>query len=277
MKHLLLTAALCCAAVPSVAQAPVPADTGRVYELAEVDAPPRVTNAPEMRAALQASYPPARLHAGTDGSVMVSFVVVADGSVRQARIVSSSDSAFDAPSLGAVALLRFTPGQVGGSPVSTRVDLPINWQAPEPAPESAGAPTVSSTDRVVEGQRVYEMSEVTVEANTYELDAVEEPPRPRNRSAVVRAMARLYPREAHGMPGTPLVHVRFRVDAEGNTSHFRITRSSDRRFDEASIEVAETMRFHPARVDGRAVAVWVELPLTWSEPRRGMQPAPMPR
>lgn len=278
MNRILLAAALCCAAAPALAQAPAaPADTGRVYELAEVDAPPRVTNAAEMRTALQASFPPARLHAGTDGSVTVSFVVAADGSVRQARIVSSSDTAFDAPSLDAVALLRFTPGQVAGSPVATRVDLPVNWQAPEPAPEPAGAPVVSATDRQVNGERVYEMSEVTVEANTYELSAVSEPPRPRNSSAVRRAMERLYPREARGSGGIAIVQVRFRVDAQGNPSHFRITSSSDRRFDEVSIEAAGTMRFHPARVDGRAVAVWVELPLAWSEPSRGMQPAPMPR
>ncbi|HYW13955.1 MAG TPA: TonB family protein [Longimicrobium sp.] len=253
MKHLLLAAALCCAAAPGLAQDAPAADAGRVYELAEVETPPRPSNVDSLRAALQASYPPALLQAGAGGRVHVAFVVAADGTVGQAQVISSTDPAFDAPTLASVAVLRFTPGMRGGSPVATRVEIPIDWRAPPPAPDAVSAGAASPPARAAD--------EAGVEEGTYELAAIEVAPRPRNLGDVRRAMQRLYPRHAH--PARAAVQVKFRVDAEGVPGPGTITSSTDGRFNRVSLEVAAVMRFSPARVRGRAVPVWVELPLQW--------------
>lgn len=264
MKRLLFAAALCCVAAPARAQ-DAAADTSRVYELADVESPPRPTNVAELRAALQGGYPPALLRAGTGGRVILSLVVAADGSVRQPRVVTSTDSAFDAPSQAAAAVLRFAPATLGGSPVATRVEIPIEWQAPPPPParDTAAEGVVAASGRVVEGQRVYTMSGVVAEVEALEMDAVEEMPRMRNTGELRRAMQRLYPRAA---PGRGRVDVRFRVDAEGVPGHFRIMTTTDPRFNPPSLEALELARFHPARVDGKAVPVWVLLPLDWQRP-----------
>src|SRR5687768_12177184 len=97
MKILFTAAALLLAASPAAAQVAAPADSGRVYELAEVETLPSPVNVADLRAALDAGFPRDRMAAGVGGTVHVSFVVGADGTVGQARIASSTDSAFDAP------------------------------------------------------------------------------------------------------------------------------------------------------------------------------------
>lgn len=272
MKRLLFAAALCCAAAPIRAQDGA-ADTSRVYELADVETPPRAANVADLRAALQAAYPPALLRAGTGGRVMLSIVVAADGSVRAPRVVATTDSAFNAPSLASVAVLRFAPGARGGTPVATRVEIPIEWQAPPPPRDTAGEGVVAASERVLEGQRVYTMSQVVAEAEALELDAVEEAPRVRNAGEITRAMRRLYPRVARTQQAD--VEVRMRVDAQGVPGHFRVVRSTDARFDQPSIEALADVRFSPAKVDGRAVPVWVLMPLQW-RPLSPAHPSPPP-
>jgi TonB family protein len=263
MKTILLIAVLCCAVVPAYAQEPASTDTTRVYGIAEVDSLPRAINPGEMRAALQRAYPVARRVAGLGASVSVTFVIQTDGTLRELQVVASTDTAFDAPTLAAVALLRFTPAMAEGRTVPVRVELPVQWQAPPPPePELA----VTPSDRREDGQRVYTMSELVVE--TYAMDAVEEPPRPRNMTAVLRAMERLYPAQARMQNRNAIVELRFHVDSTGVPAPAIVTRSSGALFDQPSLELASLMRFHPAKLGGRPVAVWVELPLQWISPAR---------
>jgi TonB family protein len=59
------------------------------------------------------------------------------------------------------------------------------------------------------------------------------------------------------------VEVRFRVSPRGEASDFSITRSSDPRFNAASMKVFHGLRFAPARLNGEPVPVWVCLPIQW--------------
>nr|WP_240978885.1 energy transducer TonB [Longimicrobium terrae] len=77
---------------------------------------------------MEANYPPARRAAGVSAQVTVRIVVGADGLPRDTRVVASTDSAFDAPTLQAVKLLRFSPARVGGRAVQVHVQVPIYWQ-----------------------------------------------------------------------------------------------------------------------------------------------------
>lgn len=67
------------------------------------------------------------------------------------------------------------------------------------------------------------------------------------------------------------------VDEEGRVQDPRVTRSSDRAFDEPTLDAVKHLRFHPARLNGHPVRVWVEQPIDWNvvmgDPG-GMQPRP---
>jgi TonB family protein len=265
MRTLLSALSLLLAASPAVAQDAPPPDSGRVYELAEVETPPQPVNVVDLRAALDAGFPPERLANGAGGTVNVSFVVGADGAVRQARVVSSTDAAFDAPSLSALAVLRFSPAAVGGTPVATRVELPIQWQAPAPAAqaERAGEEVVSLVGVTEEGERVYAMSEVVAEARTYEASEVDHRPQPRSAAELRHEQVRNHPPELRQQATHATVWVRFRVNPDGTTDTFTVTRSTDTRFNEPSIEVLRDTRFIPGKLDGQTVAVWLELTINW--------------
>lgn len=267
MRTLPAALSLLLAASPAATQdAPSP-ESGRVYELAEVEAPPRPLNVTDLRAALDAGFPPERLAQGASGTVNVSFVVGADGAVRQARVVSSTDAAFDPPTLSALAVLRFSPATQGGTPVATRVELPIEWQAPAPVAqaEHAGEGVVSRAGVTQEGERVYAMSGVVAEVRTYEVSEVDHRPQPRSAADLRHQMVRNQPPGMGGQASraTATVQVRFRVNPDGTTDSFTVIRSTDTRYDAPSIAALRNLRFFPGKLDGQSVAVWMELPLQW--------------
>jgi TonB family protein len=236
--HLALPLAVCLAGGPLAAQdASAAADT--VYEVTAVEVRPEALNVEELGEALYARYPPRLRAAGVNGTATVSLVVGSDGVPRDVRLVASSDSAFDAPTLEAVALLRFSPAQMDGRAVAVRLELPVGWETRTvaPQPDSTGA---------------------------YELGQVHVQPRPTNVRALRAALARLYPAHLRSPAIQAVVYVRFRAAPDGTVTHAHITESSDARFNEATIAAAQVLRYTPARIDGRPVAVWLELPIRWS-------------
>lgn len=241
IKVSLVGALLGFASVPAYGQAtpPVPADS--VYEAQSVTALPRPLNVDEFAAALAASYPGGIPDAGVVPSVHVRFIVDAAGTARDFSIVTSTDSVLHAPALAALSILRFAPAEIEGRRVHVRVDLPIQWQVPTPSPQ---------------GPEV-------VAPPTPENDVVERMPMLLNVRSLRDAMNREYPEwlKPTGMGGT--VVVRMRVGAEGVPGEAVIKSSTNPEFNAATLRAIRALRFRPAALDGRPVAVWVELPLQW--------------
>lgn len=185
------------AAAPAAAQQTMPADTGRVFELHQVQSLPRPQNVPELVAALQQAYPPELRAAGVGGTVQLSFVVGADGTTGAARVLSATDSAFIAPSLQALSVLRFTPAQVGGRPVAVRVEQPLQWSVAAPADPAEVAEVAERGDvtGVAEDpkQSAAARGKAADGGRVYELRAVTELPRPVSTYAFQQALARGYP------------------------------------------------------------------------------------
>jgi TonB family protein len=231
------------AATPAAAQQT--ADSGRVYELTEVEVLPRPQNAADLIAALNQGYPQHLRDAGVGGTVQVVFVVNAGGEPRDVRVLSTPDSGFIAPTISAVSLLRFTPAQVQGRPVAVRVEQPITWRV--------AAPVVLAEDTTM-----------------YAVAAVDEPPRLLNAREFGDALAREYPLPTYDAEAE--VWVRFRVEPDGSTNTATVIRSSDPRFDEATLRAIRVRRFSPAVLDDRTVRVWVEQPVHWSPPPPSMRP-----
>ena len=237
---------LVAAASPAAAQHSTPAapDTARVYELADVQIPPSALNRDDLLNALDATYPPHLRAAGTPGTVQVRLVIGADGVPRDVTVLSATDSAFSAPTVAALALLRFSPAHLGDRPVAVRAVFPVNWSvAPDSPPPPAPAAPAAATPPA-ERAPVAETQPVL-----------------RNASRIAQRMRELHPR---GAPRQGEVWVRFQVTEEGTVSGATVVRASDPAFALASIQLVSEMRFVPAQVEGRAVAVWVDIPVTWS-------------
>ncbi|MBW3570619.1 MAG: energy transducer TonB [Gemmatimonadetes bacterium] len=246
MRSLAVLLALAAAAPCAAQQAP--RDSARIYELHEVEVLPQPQNAADFAAALRDSYPANLLESGVGGTVQLAFVVRPDGLPADVRVLSTPDSAFDAPSVQAVSLLRFTPAQVQGRAVPVRVEQPITWRA-EPAPTAAAA-----VPQLPESIRVYDVEEADVR------------PLPRNYSAFEAALRELYPRELREARASAEVVVRFAVDASGRPQYPHVIESTDARFEAVSLDAVRRLRFEPAQRGGERVWVWMEVPLEWGQP-----------
>jgi TonB family protein len=101
---------------------------------------------------------------------------------------------------------------------------------------------------------------------TYELSAVEEQPRATNLPDLRRQLERNYPPLLRDARVTGTVQVRMRVTADGtvDASSITVTSSSHEQFNDPTIRSVQRLRFRPAKVNGRPVPVWVELPITWT-------------
>ena len=256
MKRAFLFSALLLAAVPAAAQDAAQAVADRVYELVDVETLPRPANAAELVAALQAGYPADLRAGGVEGTVQVSMIVGADGTVSQPSVVRSTHAGFDSATVAAVGMLRFEPARVGGRPVRARVELPIQWRLAPPAPVEATAAAAAPSPGVVirpvaDSVRVYELSDVDVQ------------PRPRNVHTLQDELERRYPPDLRDAETQGTVQVRFRIDRQGNTHDFIVRHSTEPRLNEPTIEALRLLRFTPARENGEAVHVWVELPIQW--------------
>jgi TonB family protein len=101
--------------------------------------------------------------------------------------------------------------------------------------------------------------------STFELSAVEALPELLNRGEVQAALSRNYPpvlRDA-GVTGSVTLRMRVRSDGSVDVSSITVEESTHFAFSEAAKRVAMTMRFRPARAEGKLVPVWVTLPVTF--------------
>ncbi|HEX8318612.1 energy transducer TonB [Longimicrobium sp.] len=235
-----LPIAVCAATIPLTAQAPA-AVPDTVYDLEQVQVRPVALHNPELAPVLRTTYPPHLKEAGIGGIVVVSMVIGADGQPRDPRVVSTTDTAFDAPTLAMLPLLRFSPAQVDGRAVGVRVAMPITW---EPGPKPVDEPVPDSTAG-------------------YELRELDEMPRIINRAVMSAALVREYPPHLRDAGTTGTVEVRFRVELDGSISQSAIVRSSHPHFNEAALRAIQVLRFAPGKIDRKPVRVWVVLPIQW--------------
>ncbi len=87
-----------------------------VFELTEIDAPPRPVNR------VRPVYPPHARMRRVEGAVTLEFVVGVDGTVRNAAVIRATpEKIFDEAALRAVRRWTFDPGSKAGRPVVVRV------------------------------------------------------------------------------------------------------------------------------------------------------------
>lgn len=93
-----------------------------IYELEDL------TRAPRPISQRSPTYPPELRRAGISGTVVLVFVVRADGTTSNVQVQSSTNPAFEEHALRAVRTWRFEPGEKDGKAVNTRVRIPIPFQ-----------------------------------------------------------------------------------------------------------------------------------------------------
>lgn len=91
--------------------------------------PPRMVNRQEITAVLGRLYPYRLRLRGTQGEVVITFIIGIDGraELESARVLSATDPGFVEPALQGLARMRFRPAALDGVPVRVRATLPVTW------------------------------------------------------------------------------------------------------------------------------------------------------
>lgn len=103
----------------------------------------------------------------------------------------------------------------------------------------------------------------------YVYETVEEKPLLDNARDVARLLDRNYPEALSEAGIAGQVTLQLIVDENGRVrpGSVRVISASHEEFTAATLRIAERMRFHPARVEGRPVPVMVTLPIDWKTVR----------
>jgi len=100
-----------------------------VSEIADVT--PKVDEAPVPIQTPPPKYPESLRKEGTSGLVLVTIVIDEQGSVIASEIKKTSNEAFSAPALEAIANWKFKPAKLGAKAVKVRVSVPIRFSMTE--------------------------------------------------------------------------------------------------------------------------------------------------
>lgn len=254
------------AASPARAQNTPAADTAaaqaeQVYELNVVEEQPNLLNRRDVSRLVAALYPPEQQSRGETGTATVRFVIQRDGTVDSARvtIVHASIPEFAEPAAATARAMRFRPARLNGQSVAVWVTLPITFTL-----ESRVAPATRAPGDARPQNPPTAPATVPAEG-TYSLSEVEEQPMLANRADMARLIQRSYPPEMRSRGETGTVTLRFRIQTDGrvDSASVMIENASSPEFTEPAAKVARAMRFRPAKIENRAVPVWVTLPITF--------------
>ncbi len=105
-------------------------ETDQIYEFVQVEVKPVI------QSDVQPVYPQRAIDTGVDGTVVVTVVIDREGNVSNAQIFRSVPELDDA-ALTAARGKKFRPGMVDGSPVITRMNIPIEFSL-DAVPATAG-------------------------------------------------------------------------------------------------------------------------------------------
>lgn len=201
-------------------------------------------------------YPKSEETSGTEGRVMVQFIVETDGSISEVQIQKGLGEAFDTEAVRVVSSMpKWKPGMQRGEKVRVRYLLPITFRA---TGSTAGGVKESITSQQADSQSDSVQTVFTV---------VEQIPQfPGGETALMKYLADnlRYPIRAqeNGIQG--IVHVQFAVDEEGRIPFAKVMKSVDKDLDAEALRVVKSMpQWIPGMQRGRKVKVLMNLPVVF--------------
>jgi len=129
-RRRLTLVAVAAAALTLLAPRAAMAQEARTYNLSEVETKPSLASVATFQRVVSEGYPEDLKRRRMGGIAEVSFVVDATGKVEPSsvEVVDATQPAFGEAAKRALLVTGFKPGTVSGSPVRTKVSLPIVYR-----------------------------------------------------------------------------------------------------------------------------------------------------
>ena len=220
-------------------------------------------------------YPKEAMDKGTQGRVVVQFVVEKDGSIADAKVVKPVDPLLDAESLRVInSMPKWTPGKVKGEAVRVRFTMPISFRLADSKPKQVEQVQVSADQKVVTGIKTEgnEFTSTTVRAkedDTY-MVVEEQPEYPGGMAEMLKFLQKevKYPKEAIDKKAQGRVIVQFVVDKDGSIVEAKVVKSVDPSLDAEALRVVNAMpKWTPGKQKGEPVRTRFTLPVAFGLPK----------
>lgn len=170
------------------------------------------------------------------GSVSLSAVVRADGTVGDVKVLKSLDPELDRQAIAAAKQWTFKPGTKDGEPVNVAVNLELTFTL------RAGTKPVPAAQAAV-----YKVGQEGVTA-----------------PVLVREVKPQYTENAKARRVQGTVEVAAVVLSDGTVGDVRVTKSLDTELDQQAVKAAKQWTFKPGTKDGKPVDVEVQIELTFT-------------
>ncbi|MDR0891250.1 MAG: M56 family metallopeptidase [Mediterranea sp.] len=210
-------------------------------------------------------YPQESQKAGTQGRVIVQFVVTKDGNIQGAKVKRSIDPYLDKEALRVVnAMPKWKPGMQRGQAVNVKYTVPILFRLGKSgaaATQQAKAEEIKSIDPMV----VVGYGSADKKPAETVFTVVETMPKfYGGKAALMRYLSQhvKYPTIAQTNNEQGTVQVQMVVGRDGRVSDVKVARSVSTALDAEAMRVVSNMpRWEPGMQNGKAVAVMYTLPI----------------
>jgi protein TonB len=220
-------------------------------ERARPDRPPQVLSA------TTPAYPARARTEGVEGQVYLDLRVSESGNVDSVRVTRGVENypEFGEAAMEAAQKWRFTPGERGGVPVTTRVTVPVRFTLAPPAePTTDPVPPTSAARAAAAG---------SMPPSPPAPAGMRSPPSMDTAPVLMEHRSPAYPARARNDHIEGVVTLHLRVSAEGVVDSACVSTGVDGypEFAEAALGAARSWRFTPGSRDGQPVTVWVYCPV----------------
>lgn len=204
-------------------------------------------------------YPAEAHKKGTQGRVIVQFIVRKDGSIDNTKVLRSVDPLLDKEAVRVVNTMpNWTPGKQGGKAVNVQFTVPISFNLTKDEPEAINDPNLS--DIVVVG---YGTDKATTDDKVYE--KVDQMPQfPGGTAALMKYIGEhiIYPPISRKNKEEGRVIVQMVVGADGNLSNVKVVRGVSSLLDAEAVRVVSRMpKWIPGQMQGQPVPVKYTIPI----------------
>jgi TonB family protein len=199
---------------------PALAQTGEVYK------PGNGVTSPVIVREVKPTYTKAAMDRKVQGTVEVTAVILADGTVGDVTMKRSLDPDLDVEAIRATKQWKFKPGTKDGTPVPVEVSIELSFTLRDGPTYTVDAGVISPV--------------VTKEV------------KPKYTEGAIR-------RRVQGSVGIEAV-----VLKDGTVGNVRVTRSLDEELDQEAVAAAKQWTFKPGTKDGKPVNVQVNIELTFT-------------
>lgn len=208
---------------------------------------------PEVVKQVQPDYPDEAVASKASGTVWVNIWIDESGKVVEAKVMKSNAEVFNQTAMAAAKQWTFKPAVLNDKPVAVWVMVPFRFTLSE------GKGAAPST-----GVPVKPLDKPATAAETQEKQPPSDYTPYEKAPEVIKQVQAQYPVDAKNAKLEGTVWVKVWIDEAGKPVKANVMKSKRKELNQAALDAVMKWEFKPASLNGKPVAVWVNIPFKFA-------------